>query len=939
MATSTETKIIEIKVPLEKAIEEIASLTAAIDELNAETKKLDKTDAATAVQIEKNRLIVKDYQNQKRQLTNEVMKEVKVSNEALGAYQKLQNEYSKAASKAKNLAIEHGAGSEKAIKAANAAKLMGDRLKEADATVGQHQRNVGNYAESLSFLGGKLGGVINYITTFNETISNTTTNLTTLNQQNNNTSNSFTSFTQNIKQAGSGVLAFGKQILLLLANPVVLLLGAIAALGFGFVALAKNAREFGKAVSELEAITGASGKDLDLLKEKAKEMSSQYGISAVDVVNAMKLVGSAKPELLSNVAALGDMTNAVLTLSRASGMDLEKTTSSLTVIMNQFGHSAKEANEDINILAAGSKYGSVEVDYLAESISKVGTIANAAGLSLETTVAVMELFGEKGVKAETAGRGLKRLLVELQKDTANYTNGVFDLNKSIDNNISISGDNIALQEKFGVEFFGLAQILFQGKERFKELNVQVTGTNVAFEQASVTMNNLSTDTEKAGTAWTNFMLSIEDGSGVFSNVVRFFVKAWTGLLNDLTLLGKDIKSFFTAIGNEMDYFDMRVQAVVNSVGFSFSALGSAIKAAVSGDFSKFKTLFSDISSGVKQFSKEAVNSAFLAAKAIKDVTAAATEPKKNIEEAKTDLNTIETLSGETETEITRKKKEEEDKRLEDLRRYIREQSTIINDQVAEYKKELTPKEATLLDKVTGEAMGVLNASITKNNAIVTNDKETADKQAKIADDVKQKKIQSAFDTANAAADILQGSFAFADALAQNELALWAEQNKGKANFDEEYAKKKAEIDHKQAVRNKVMQVVNSLINGAAAVVSLLATPPLAIAAGIAAALQTAAIIATPIPSPESTGGGGGSAKSPSLPPDMTSKMASPLSSSVNSIQSVGGSNTITSGAANVSLAQNNQPAIYAPKVELSLVELERAQGQVTFIDNISTLKS
>lgn len=311
------------------------------------------------------------------------------------------------------------------------------------------------------------------------------------------------------------------------------IVGAFASLA-GVVRSAFNTiKEFGTKVSELQAITGASGNDLDYLKNKAKDMAAQYGKSASEIVEAMKMVGSAKPELLENVEALGQMTDAVLVLSKASGMDLAKTTESLATIMNQFGHSAEQAVDDINILAAGSKYGSVEVDYLAQSISKVGTIANAAGLSLEATTAVMELFGEKGVRAETAGTGFKKVLTELQKDTNNYTNGIFDLNKAIDNNQSIASNNLKLQEKFGTEFFGLAQILFQNKERFRELNEQVTGTNVAFEQASIAMDNLSGDIDKAKGAWEKLVLSVEDGDGAISAVLRGIVGAFTSLLGTL----------------------------------------------------------------------------------------------------------------------------------------------------------------------------------------------------------------------------------------------------------------------------------------------------------------------------------------------------------------------------------------------------------------------
>lgn len=350
---------------------------------------------------------------------------------------------------------------------------------------------------------------------------------------------------QELSAAGVQTRTFGDRLSNIGAN----MFAATGIIG-GFTALYSvvskaftTIKEFASGISELKAITGASGDDLEYLKQKAKDMSAQYGTSAREVVNAMKMVGSAKPELLSNVRALGEVTDAVLTLSKASRMDLQTSTASLTTIMNQFGHAASDANTDINILAAGSKYGAVEVDYLAESISKVGTIADSAGLTLEQTTAVMELFGEKGVKAETAGRGFKSILVELQSDTKNYTNGVFDLNKAIDRNKSISTDNIALQQKFGQEFFGLAQILLQNSERFAELTKQVTGTNVAFEQASIQMDNLQGDLDKFGGAWDKFVLNVDEGDGFISKSLRRVIQGFTDFINALGDLNSNQTSF------------------------------------------------------------------------------------------------------------------------------------------------------------------------------------------------------------------------------------------------------------------------------------------------------------------------------------------------------------------------------------------------------------
>jgi len=297
-------------------------------------------------------------------------------------------------------------------------------------------------------------------------------------------------------------------------------------------------KDFEKAISNLKAITGAAGKDLEYLKNQSLKLAAETGNSAIDIVEAFKLVASAKPELLSNVTALNDMTKAVITLSQASGMDLQTSTGALTSIMNQFGASADEANRYINVLGAGAKFGSGEIDYLSDAIVKSGTVFAATGGQIETLTAAMELFAEKGVKAEIAGTGFKSILVRMQSDVKNYTNGQFDLNKAMDNYKGIATNNVELAKTFGKEYFSLAGILLQNTDRFKELEKQVTGTNTALEQAAINMDNLSGDLDKAAGAWDAFVLSIQSDDGAITKVLRGIVSAITDILNGLIEINK-----------------------------------------------------------------------------------------------------------------------------------------------------------------------------------------------------------------------------------------------------------------------------------------------------------------------------------------------------------------------------------------------------------------
>ena len=133
--------------------------------------------------------------------------------------------------------------------------------------------------------------------------------------------------------------------------------------------------------------------------------------------------------------------------------------------------------------------------------------------------------------------------------------------------------------------------------------------------------------------------------------------------------------------------------------------------------------------------------------------------------------------------------------------------------------------------------------------------EDADKQAS------QKKVDNFMMYANAANNVLSESNNFAKALADAELANWAKTNKGKANFDAEYAKKKAKLDHDAAVRSKALNLFGAIIATAKAITEALPNIPLSILAGVSGALQIGTITATPIPEENASSSASSSATS------------------------------------------------------------------------------
>lgn len=174
MAENTEQLLIQIDVDADAAIKQsgeqinkIAELREATNRLKAEQKAMREEGKQNEQQYQKNAEQIARNEAQVKNLStalNNNQKIVKaITNDTegtTGAYQRLNEEYQVAAQRAKDLAVAYGVNSKEAVSATNAAKVMSDRLKDVDASVGQNQRNVGNYSSVLQQLPAGFQGVV-----------------------------------------------------------------------------------------------------------------------------------------------------------------------------------------------------------------------------------------------------------------------------------------------------------------------------------------------------------------------------------------------------------------------------------------------------------------------------------------------------------------------------------------------------------------------------------------------------------------------------------------------------------------------------------------------------------------------------------------------------------------------------------------------------------
>lgn len=306
----------------------------------------------------------------------------------------------------------------------------------------------------------------------------------------------------------------------------------LAVVAVGAAALSRVRNDitiFTQSIADLSAITGASGQDLEFYEQQALRLGRTTSFSASQVVEGFKLIGSAKPDLLSSASALSGVTENALTLAEAAGIALPDAASALGSALNQFGLDASRASEVINILAAGSKFGAAEIPAVTEALRNAGPAANALSVDLAETVAGIEALAISGRQGADAGTSLRQVMLRLEKTAdAELQPSVVGLAGAIKNLGDRNLSTTALMELLGDEAFSAGAALIEQSDTLTQLNKELRGTDTATKQAAIRMDTLKGDTLELDSAMEGLSLTI---GNKLEPALRFGTQGLTNLIN------------------------------------------------------------------------------------------------------------------------------------------------------------------------------------------------------------------------------------------------------------------------------------------------------------------------------------------------------------------------------------------------------------------------
>lgn len=203
---------------------------------------------------------------------------------------------------------------------------------------------------------------------------------------------------EKLQTVGSNIESAGKRLL-----PVT---GAVTALG---TAAVKTAADFDTAMSQVAAVSGATGSDLDALRDKAREMGAKTKFSAseaAEAMNYMAMAGWKTTDMLGGI-------EGIMNLAAASGEDLATTSDIVTDALTAFGLSADDSGHFADVLAAASSNANTNVSMMGETFKYCASIAGALGFSVEDTAEAIGLMANAGIKSSQAGTSLRTIMNNL----------------------------------------------------------------------------------------------------------------------------------------------------------------------------------------------------------------------------------------------------------------------------------------------------------------------------------------------------------------------------------------------------------------------------------------------------------------------------------------------------------------------------------------------
>lgn len=393
---------------------------------------------------------------------------------------------------------------------------------------------------------------------------------------------------KSIQSAGNTIASAGAS----LTKSITLPIAGVAA------AAVKTAADYESAMSNVKAITGATGEDFKKLEQLGKDLGKSTAWSASEVAQAMQYTGMAGWSAQDNIDGLAGVLNA----ASATGTDLALTSNIMTDAISAFGNTAKDAGMYADVMTKACTSANVSVETLGESYKYAGAVCGTMKYSVQDATTALAAMGNQGIKGSSAGTALKNAITNMAAPTDNMAKAMKTLGISIKNNdgtmksldevISncrkafggLSEDQQAAYASaiFGKQAMaGMLSVINTSQEEYDKLGAAIKNSSGAAQEAADTqLNNLNGQITLLKSALEGAAITIGDKLLPYIKKGTEIVQELTDRFNNLSDSQVDVIMKVAGVAAAIGPCIMIFGKTVTSVGRAVSTFGK-ISAAIS----------------------------------------------------------------------------------------------------------------------------------------------------------------------------------------------------------------------------------------------------------------------------------------------------------------------------------------------------------------------
>ena len=405
---------------------------------------------------------------------------------------------------------------------------------------------------------------------------------------------------ETLQSAGDKISGVGQKLLPVTAG--VTALGTIAV---------KTGADFDSAMSKVAAVSGATGSEMDALREKAREMGSKTKFSAseaADAMNYMAMAGWKTNDMLSGI-------EGIMNLAAASGEDLASTSDIVTDALTAFGLSASDSGHFADILAAASSNANTNVSMMGETFKYAAPVLGSLGYSAEDSATAIGLMANAGIKSSQAGTALRAAITNLAKPTDTVASAMEQYGISLTDSSGKMYSLRELMEQLRQKLGGLSEAeqaqaaasLF-GKEAMSGMLAIINGSPADFEKLSNAIDTCS-DTVDGYNGTTEKMAAVmQDNLAGQVTILKSQLEELAISFSDILMPTiRSIVSRIQELVDKLNQLDPQTKETIAKIALVAAALGPMLVVlgktissvgTVFSAVSKLPALFSAVQSGI-----------------------------------------------------------------------------------------------------------------------------------------------------------------------------------------------------------------------------------------------------------------------------------------------------------------------------------------------------